>query len=331
MKTADGNILKPKSPAGLKQLPRTFGPLAILIGLVIILSLLTPRFLTTSNLINLMLLFPIPLILAIGSHFVIQTGSIDLSVEGVMAVAGVVTAMFVHNSLTSLDWGVGGIAMGVLAGAALGALNGFIYVKGRIPSFIVSLGLSLACIGLATIMYGGNPISIYDRELQNLIIGRTLGVPTVFWWGLAFFLLMLVAERYLPLSNHIRAIGGNELIARQAGVNVNRVKLAVFMLAGACYGLGGALNTVRLTIGSSDTVSGFLFSTITSVVVGGTALTGGRGSVTGVLIGVLIIQIINNGMILLSLNPYLQAAVQGAILIAAIAVTINRRKAQFVK
>jgi ribose transport system permease protein len=314
----------------INRLPKTFGPLAILIGLVVILSLIAPRFFTGLNLINIMLLLPIPLILAIGAHFVIQTGSIDLSVEGIMAVASIVTAMFVANSLTSMNWGVGGILMGMAAGTVLGAINGFIYIKGRIPSFIVSLGLSLACTGLATIMYGGNPISILDRDLQQLLIGRTLGLPSIFWWGAGFFVLMFLLERYLPLSNHIRAIGGNEMIAKQAGVHVNRVKLLVFMVAGACYGLGGALNTVRLMIGSSDTVSGFLFATITSVVVGGTALTGGRGSVLGVLIGVLIIQIINNGMILLSLNPYLQAAVQGAILIVAIA-AINRRNAQMVK
>lgn len=314
-----------------QRLPKEIGPLSILLGLSIILSLATPNFFTFSNLMNLLMLVPIPLMVAVGEHFVIQTGSIDLSVEGTMAISGVITAMLVQNSFTSLDLGVGGIFAGVLMGGLLGAINGLIFVKAKIPSFIVTLGISFAGLGFATLLYGGNPISIQDAGLQESIIGTFLGAPSVFWWGVGFFAILFFFERYIPLNNHIRAVGGNEIIARQAGIPIERVKILVFILAGMCYGLAGSLNSIRLMIGSSDTVNGFLFSALTAVIVGGTALTGGRGSVTGVLIGVCIVEILGNGLILLSVNPYIQKAVQGIVLILAIAITINRSKSQFVK
>ncbi len=322
---------KIKFPTISKRIPKEIGPLFILISLIIILSIATPSFFSVSNLINILILVPIPIILAVGQHFVIQTGSIDLSVEGVMAVSGIITVMLIQNSLTSFDLGFWGIVVGVLVGGVCGLLNGVIYVKGKVPSFIVTLGVSLAGIGLATLMYGGNPISVRDMGLQESIVGRTLGLPSIFWWAVGFLVIMILFEKYAPLSHHIKAVGGNEVVAKQAGVPVNRVKILVFMIAGMCYGLAGGLSMIRLMVGSSESVSGFLFITITAVIVGGTLLSGGKGSILGVLLGVFIIAVISNGMILLSVNPYLQGAIQGIVLIIAIAVTINRRGKLFVK
>lgn len=313
------------------KLPREAGPLLILFGLIMVFSIITPNFFSAANFINILFLVCIPLVLVVGAHFVIQTGSIDLSLEGVMAVSGVVTAMIVQNSLTSLNFGAFGILVGILVGAVFGLINGLIFVKGKIPSFIVTLGTSLAGIGLATIMYGGAPITVLDKGLQNTIIGRFLGLPSIFWWVLVFFIAMLIFERFSSLTTHIKAVGGNEIVAKQAGVPVMKVKVLAFVIAGGCYGFAAGLNTIRLMIGNSDTSSGLLFSTITAVIVGGTALTGGRGSIIGVTIGVFIMQVLGNGMILMSVNPYYQSLVVGIVLIVAITITINRKKFKFIK
>ncbi|MEX2461098.1 MAG: ABC transporter permease [Paenibacillaceae bacterium] len=313
------------------RLPKEWGPLAILATLCIILALISPRFFTMPNLLNILMLMVIPLILAIGTHYVILTGSVDLSLEGVMAVSGVVTAMLVANSMTHLNFGIWGILAGAIVGAVLGTLNGVLYVKLKIPSFIVTLGMSLVGIGLATLLYRGNPITVRAMDMQQLVIGQFLGMPSIFWWGISFFAIMILFERLLPFTHHVLAVGGNEKVAKQAGVPIMKIKILVFTLAGFCSGLAGSLNALRLALGSSQTSAGFLFASLTAVVVGGTVLTGGRGSVLGVLVGVLIVQVITNGMILLTINPFYQQAVQGIVLVLAIAVTLSRRRTQFVK
>lgn len=310
---------------------RPFVPLAVLLLLCIGITLIAPNFLTEGNLRRIGIAAAIPMVLACGMTFVILLGSIDLSTEGIVAVSAVALSLLVKNMVGGLDWGMWALPVPILIGAALGFGNGTVHVRLRIPSMIASLGVGFACIGLATVVLGGITVRISDPHIRDIALTRVLGIPFSVWIALACTLLAWLIQTYTRLGRWSFVLGGGEDIAKLSGVPVDRVRVAVFTLAGFFYGIGGILCVAQFGQSQALIAQGYLFSVITSVVVGGTALTGGEGGILNTVIGVLLVTVLGNGMILVGVPPYVQQGVQGLLIIVAVALSIDRARVRMVK
>lgn len=301
-------------------------PLLILLGLCVLFSLTNREFLTVTNLRTLADTSAIPLVIAIGMTFVVMMGSIDLSVQGVMGTVSVATALLLKNSINANDWGGLGIAAGIGIGVGFGVLNGLLYAKARLPSLIVTLGTWFIGIGIGTYIFPGSPPIVFDQFFRSWALEH--------WWGLlpldyVAVLLAFVAvwvDRNTSFGRSVYAIGGSEEVLRQAGISVARYKIAAFAVAGALAGLAGLMALSQLGAGRVDAGYNRLFPAISAVVIGGTYLSGGQGGVAYSLLGVLILSVLQDGMILSGVSPYIQQAVVGAIIVVSVAaVTWSQR------
>jgi ribose transport system permease protein len=317
-------------PAFLRRF-KPFAPFFALVALSLLTGALNPRFFEFNNVVRIANSAAIPLVLALGETFVIVLGSIDLSVEGVLAVGSVVISLLVRNDSNANSLGWIGAALAIAICAAIGCVNGLIHVNLRIPSFMATLGMWFVGVGMATLILGGSTVRVLDSSIRSLALTRLFVFPLAVWVSLGILGLTWLFERYTRIGRYIYAIGGGEDLAALSGIPVKRVKLIVFTLAGALYGLAGLLAAAQLGLGNAMIGSGRLFFTITAVVVGGSALTGGEGGVLNTFVGVLIIAVLANGMVLLGISPYVQQAVQGLLIIVAVALSIDRARLKIVK
>jgi ribose transport system permease protein len=296
---------------------RLRGPGLVLVLMCIGFGLAEPRFASLENLWAIADRSAIPLILAVGMTFVVLQGSIDLSVEGVMAACSLTLAMLVLNSRSGLDLGLAGILLALLPGLALGILNGLLLTRLRVPSFMATLGIWSVALGLAMLVSGGQPPLIQDQALRAFGLGKTLGVPNLALVAILVLACGYVAQNYTRLGRYSMAIGGGEDLARLSGLPVARYKVAAFALCGLLAGLAGVLASARIGLGHVDIGLGQMLATITAVVIGGTSISGGRGGVMQSALGTLILAVLANGMIFVGITPKLQKAVEGAIILAA--------------
>jgi ribose transport system permease protein len=266
-----------------------------------------------------------------GMTFVILMGSIDLSVEGIVALTAVVASLLVANDVTHYSIGLAAVPVAVLVGGAMGLLNGLVHVKLKTPSFMTTLGMGFAGLGVATAILGGLTVRISDPAFRYLSLGRVLGVPMAVWIATAAFLLAWTLQQRTRIGRWVYAIGTDELTARHAGIPVERTRIMVFAIAGLFFGLGGVLAAAQFGQGHALIAQGRLFTTITAVVVGGTALSGGVGSVVNSIIGVFIVVVLANGMVLMGIEPYVQQGVQGLLIIAAVSLALDRSRLAVVK
>ena len=206
-----------------------------------------------------------------------------------------------------------------------------LHVGFRIPSFMVTLGTWFAGVGLATVLLGGGTVRVLDPAVRSLALSRWAGFPLAVWLAVLACAAAWVIQRYTRTGRYIYAIGGGEDLAALSGVPVARVKIAAFALAGVFYALGGILAASQLGQGNAVIGEGRLFTTITAVVVGGSALSGGEGGVLNTLVGVLVVAVLANGLVLLGVSPYWQQTVQGVLIVAAVAISVERRRASIVK
>ena len=302
---------------------RQYGLLIVFGIICLIISLITPQFLTLSNLTIIVTQVSINALLAFGVTFVIITGGIDLSLGSIVAVTGVTSAMLAHpDSYPVLI----PIVMGLLAGLLMGAFNGFIITKSKIAPFIVTLGTMTIGRGLALILSDGRPVSNLSDSFNYLGSGTVFGIPFLILIFILVFALCSIILSKTILGRHIYAIGGNEQAARASGINIDRVKLSVYSISGLLAGLAGILLASRITTGQPNAGAGFELDAIAAVVIGGTSTAGGRGTMTGTLIGVLLIGVINNGLDLLNVTSYYQQVVMGIIIIGAVIVDSLNQK-----
>ena len=302
---------------------RQYGLLIVFGIICLIISLITPQFLTLSNLTIIVTQVSINALLAFGVTFVIITGGIDLSLGSIVAVTGVTSAMLAHpDSYPVLI----PIVMGLLAGLLMGAFNGFIITKSKIAPFIVTLGTMTIGRGLALILSDGRPVSNLSESVNYLGSGTVFGIPILILIFILVFALCSIILSKTILGRHIYAIGGNEQAARASGINIDRVKLSVYSISGLLAGLAGILLASRITTGQPNAGAGFELDAIAAVVIGGTSTAGGRGTMTGTLIGVLLIGVINNGLDLLNVTSYYQQVVMGIIIIGAVIVDSLNQK-----
>ena len=301
----------------LKALRRgAWGPLVGLLLLCVGFAVAEPRFATAQNLFVIADRSAVPLILAVGMTFVVLQGSIDLSIEGVMAASSLGLAMLVLNSRTAFDLGLLGIAVAVLAGGLIGALNGILVTRLKVPSFIATLGVWSAAMGVAMLLSGGQPPLVRDPALRGFGLGRTGGAPNLAIVAVLVLAIGWVLQSHTRFGRYSLAIGGGEELARQSGLPVDRYKVLAFGFCGLLAGLGGTLESARIGLGHVDIGVGQMFTTVTAVVIGGTSLSGGHGGVLQSAVGVLMLSVLANGMIFVGITPDIQKAVHGAIILS---------------
>ena len=302
---------------------------AILVAFVVLcvaLYLANPNFLDPINIRNVLRQTSINAILAIGMTFVILTGGIDLSVGSILAFGGMVASILVSSSLGEVYPVFIALPVGLLAGLALGLVNGAITGYLRVPSFVVTLGMLSAARGLTLIASDGRPVSRLSEGYLFIGQGAFLGVPVpiLIMFG-AYALAWFVLYR-TTFGRYVYAVGGNEEAAKISGVRVRLVKFSVFGISGLLSALGGVILSARTTAGLPQAGETYELDAIAAVVIGGTSLFGGRGTLFGSLIGALIIGVVNNGLDLLGVSAYFQLIFKGAIIVAAVLLDSFRRR-----
>ncbi len=302
-------------PSIWPELLRRYTPVLILLGLSAVLTLLNPAFLTINNLMTVVLQASILSIVAIGETFVMLTAGIDLAVGSLVALGGALAAgLAVKVGLGTYP----AILLTLLAGGALGAISGLLVVKGNIPPFVSTLAMMAIARGLMLVYTQGRPIAGLDGNFTSWGTGTVLGIPTPVLVMLAVAVLAAFLLNQTRFGLHVRAIGGGEETVRLAGVRPGNVKLAVYALSGVTATLGGVLLAARLWSAQPSAGSGMELDAIAATVLGGASLFGGIGSVSGAIIGALLIGVLSNGMNLLEVPSYYQQVVKGLVFVLAV-------------
>ncbi len=293
---------------------REFGLTISFLLLCLALSLLSDRFLTLGNISNVLRISAINAIISVGMTFVILTAGIDLSVGSVAALSSVIAAAAVQNLGSSPL----AILIGLAVGLAIGAINGGLTNALRIPPFITTLGMLTIARGLALVFTRGQPITGFPDEFRFLGAGTLGPIPMpVIVAAIVFALGQFILTR-TTLGGYIYALGNNPVAARLSGIKTNRVTVIVYATTGLLSALAGILLIGRLDSAAPTLGVGYEFDSITAVVVGGTSLFGGEGGLSGTLLGVLIIGVINNGLNLLNINALWEQVVKGTVIALAL-------------
>lgn len=298
--------------SGLQKL----GPMAGLLLMVILLAIISQDFLSITNIFNIFRQISINALLAFGMTLVILTGGIDLSVGSILALAGVLTASMVGMGLP--PWLA--ILLGICTGALMGSINGLFIAIGRVAPFIVTLATLSLYRGLTLVYTDGRPLLSDNPDFVILGQGYLFEVPVPVIWMLVLFFLLSFLLKNTPFGRHIYALGGNEEAALLSGVRTTRVKIMAYTLCGAFASLAGIILTARLSSAQPTMGSGYELSAIAAVVLGGTSLAGGKGWITGTLIGAMIIGVLDNGLNLLNVSTFYQQVVKGAVILLAVLV-----------
>ncbi|MEV7132077.1 ABC transporter permease [Arthrobacter sp. NPDC093128] len=293
---------------------RQYGLILALVILCVVFSFSTEYFFTPENLLNIARQVSVTAIVAVGMTFVIISGGIDLSVGANLAFSGVLaTTVFASTGSPVLA-----LLAGVGAGMALGLFNGILTAKGRITGFIVTLASMGAIRGFAFIVTGGKPVTASDKSFTFLGTGNVGGIAV----PIIIMIIIVAAGAFLlnktKFGKYVYAVGGNEKASRWTGLKVDRMQISVYALVGLLAGLAGVILAARLGSGQPFAGDGFELDVIAAVILGGSSLSGGRGKISGTIIGVLIIGVLNNGLTLLNVSSYWQMVVQGAIIITAV-------------
>ncbi|HBF35876.1 MAG TPA: ribose ABC transporter permease [Firmicutes bacterium] len=297
-----------------KQVLYKLRSLVGLVGLAIILTLLSPRFLTLANLTNVLRQTSLNAIIAVGMTFVILTGGIDLSVGSIFAFASAITAGMLIGGV-NVVWAV---AAGLVVGALSGAVNGLLITKGKVPAFICTLAMMTILRGATMVYTNGQPLSGLGDAFYFVGEGfiGIFPVPviiTVIVFAIGYYIL----SQY-KIGRYIYALGGNEEAARLSGINTDFIKIMTYAISGLLAALSGIIIASRLNSAQPTAGVGSELDAIAAVVLGGTSLSGGQGGVVGTIIGALIIGVLNNGLNLLNVSPFYQLIAKGAVILLAI-------------
>lgn len=308
-----------------------FQSLLVLVLMILVMSLMSDRFLTSANGWNIARQIAVNVCLSIGMTMVILAGGIDLSVGSILALAGAVTGGLIKSPLSipllgiQLEFTVfGGIVAGLCVGMLLGWFNGLMITRVKIPPFVATLGMLSIARGLTMLWTKGFPITGLGSSFAVIGTANFMGAPVPVWIAGVLVLAFVVVTNKTRFGRYIYAVGGNEQAARLSGLDVDRVKLWIYTLAGALSAVAGLIVTSRLDSAQPNAGTGYELDSIAAVVIGGTSLSGGRGSIGGTVIGCLIIGVLNSGLVLLDVSPFWQQVVKGGVIL--IAVAIDRMK-----
>ncbi len=315
--------------------------LIALIVLWVFFSIVVGSFLTPANIEILVKQMALNGILAIGMTFVILTGGIDLSVGSVVGFTGIVAGLLINEGITVGDWVIFPhtwmvLVISLAAGTLLGAVNGFIITRFNVAPFIATLGMLMVARGLAGQINGGKtyPNLVGKEELGNtgfreLGTGELLGMLP---WAIVIIIIFAVVAWFVtsrtPFGRAVYAVGGNERSAELSGVRVNRTKMIVYMISGFCAGTVGLIIASQLVAAHPATGQYFELYAIAAVVLGGTSLMGGRGTIVGTIIGALVIGTLNNGLTLMGISSFLKLIITGVVIVAALIIDQLQQRAE---
>jgi ribose transport system permease protein len=302
----------------LRRIVRELRGAWMLLAVCVILAFASPFFATSSNLLNMALATSVVALLAAGQTFVIILAEIDLSVGAILGFSAVITAMTLEHHSTAT-----GIIVGLLVGATAGLINGLLVTKTRMPSFIATLATMSILTGLTLEFTQGNPVAVSAHNFQNIGQAKIAGVPMPVLMMAAVFIvfgILLARTRY---GRYVYATGDNAEAAKLSGISVDRVKILAFVISGALAALAGFIITARLSTAEPSAGAGLELEAIAAVIIGGTSLTGGRGDLIGTIVGALTLGVIDNGMNLLDVNPFMQSVVKGLVILFAVLLDRN--------
>lgn len=302
---------------------REFAMLIILIVIVAILSILSPKFAEFGNFINIFKQTAINGILATGMAMVILTGGFDLSVGSTVGLSGVVAALLAQGNYPIYVPIIAAIVIGALAGLFNGALVAYL----SIPAFVVTLGSQSIIRGLAYVISGGRPVFGVSKAYENLAGGKLFGVVPY----LVIYLIIIVLVVGFILTKtvygrRVYAVGGNAEAAKVSGINVKKIQMSTFMIAGLLAGVAGMLLTSRTVSGTPQTGEGYELDAIAACVIGGFSMNGGSGKWYGIIIGALILSVLANGLDILGIKSFYQLILKGTVVILAVYLDVRSRK-----
>jgi ribose transport system permease protein len=312
----------------LKTYSKSLGRFQSLIALVIlciVLSIFTDNFFTPENGLNVLRQIAVNICIATGMTLIVLTAGIDLSVGSVLALCGAITAGLLKNGIelpaNDLFIGftlLGALLAGLIVGSALGWFNGFVITKFNVPPFVATLAMLTIARGFTMLYTQGHPISNLGSSFAFIGTGWLLGIPVPVYIAAVVVLLAVFVTQKTRIGRYIYAIGGNEQAAKLSGINIKRVKIKVYAIAGALAALGGIIVTSRLDSAQPNAGASYELDAIAAVVIGGTSLSGGKGSIWGTVMGAVIIGVLNNGLVLLNVSPFWQQVVKGTVILLAV-------------
>jgi len=312
-----------------------FQSLIALVLLCVGLSLMSDKFLTVDNTWNVMRQISVNICISVGMTLVILTSGIDLSVGSILAFCGAVTAGLLKNGIevpsNNLYIGftmLGAILIGMLAGAALGWFNGWAITKFSVPPFVATLAMLTIARGLTMLWTKGFPISNLGDNFAYIGTGWFVGIPVPVWISGVIVLIAVILTNKTVLGRYIYAIGGNEHASKLSGINIKKIKLIVYAISGVLAAVGGIMVTSRLDSAQPNAGMSYELDSIAAVVIGGTSLSGGRGTIWGTVLGAVIIGVLNNGLVLLNVSPFWQQVVKGGVILLAVIIDKANSKSE---
>jgi len=297
-----------------QKLADRFGIGIAIIVLFVLLSFSSPHFLDIDNLLNILLQVSISTIIAVGMTFVILTSGIDLSVGPVTAFSSVIIGLTLH-----LNIGIGiPIITGILVGGILGLLNGVLIAIMKVPAFIATLGMMSVARGAALFITNGQTIHMFPSEFRFFSAGSMERIPIPVIYAIVVVVLASFILNYTKFGRYIYAIGGNKEAARLSGINIKAVEIWAYIISGITCGIGAVILTGRLNAAQPIAGIGYELDAIAAVIIGGTSLNGGVGTVSGTLMGAILMGMLRNGLNLLNVSPFLQQIVIGSVIVGAV-------------
>lgn len=301
--------------------------LLALLVLIAGVSTLSENFFTLNNIFNILQQTSVNAIIAVGMTLVILTSGIDLSVGSVFALTGAVIASIIGFDLNPFI----AIFVALILGALLGSTTGIVVAKGKLQAFIATLVMMLILRGVTLVYTQGSPINLGMTDNAEMFewigFGRLFGIPFPIVLMLMVFLIAGYILKFTRFGRHIYAVGGNESAARLSGINVDRVKIMVYMISGLLCAVAAMIEVARLSSAQPTAGTGYEMDAIAAVVLGGTSMAGGRGKIIGTLIGALILGFLNNGLNLLGVDAYYQMIVKGSVILLAVLIDNKAYKA----
>ncbi len=300
--------------AAVKKIFSAYSLYILLLVLIIVVSVLNTNFLSAQNIKNIFQQVSINGILAVGMTFVIITGGIDLSVGSLLGFSGVIAASLVSGGGNPLL----AVLAGIAAGLVFGVVNGVLVSYAKIVPFIVTLGMLSIARGFTNVYTHGSPIIKLNKAFTALGQSSFLGIGLPVWIFVCMLLVGYVLLHTTKLGRYTLAVGGNESAAKTSGINTAKIKMFAYTFTGFCCGLAGILMTAKTNAGAPNAGTGYELDAIAAAIIGGTSPSGGKGTIFGTLLGVLIFGIIQNGLDILNVSSYIQQVVKGLIIIGAV-------------
>lgn len=312
-----------------------FQSLIALFILCLALALMADNFMTADNFWNVMRQISVNVCISVGMTLVILTAGIDLSVGSILALCGAITAGLLKHgiSIPSANLFIGFTVFGVviagmLAGGTMGFINGLAITRFKVPPFVATLAMLTMARGFTMLWTKGHPITGLGDSFGFLGTGWFLGIPMPVWISGMVVLFAVILTNKTRFGRYIYAIGGNENAARLSGIPVKRIKIWVYALAGILAGIGGLLVTARLDSAQPNAGMSYELDAIAAVVIGGTSLSGGRGTILGTVLGAMIIGVLNNGLVLLNVSPFWQQVIKGLVILLAVIIDKTNSKSE---